>query len=58
MSDATGFQANHFLVAEAFRQDGVEEAFRLMYPERFDVNDYVPMQPGTDAAARRGATER
>ncbi|MBL4557170.1 MAG: hypothetical protein JKP98_08700 [Rhodobacteraceae bacterium] len=45
-------------MAEAFRQDGVEEAFRLMYPERFDVNDYVPMQPGTDAAARRGATER
>jgi hypothetical protein len=58
VSDATGFQANHLLAVEAFRQDGVEDAFRLMYPERFDVNDYVPMQPGTDAAARRGATER
>jgi hypothetical protein len=52
VGDGSGFEANHFLVVEAFGDTDVQNAMKLMYPEGWDVNSYARMLPATDAALR------
>ena len=48
--DGTGFQVHHFVVIEAFADENVQDAYRPMNPDGFNVNRYSRRLPATIAA--------
>jgi hypothetical protein len=50
IGDGTGFQINHFLVIEAFADEDVQDAYKRMKPDGFNVNRYSRRLPATIAA--------